>query len=354
MVVPVRNEGPYLDRAVSSILSQEYPGTVRRVSRGRTVRRRHRCCRSPGWPMDDGRVVVVPNPAGITPAGLNAAIAATNGSIVVRVDGHADLSAGYIRTAVETMCRDGRGERRRPAGPPTGDAVRGSGRGRDGVVARNGRRRIPFGWCCRSGRHRVPRRVRPGGRRRGRMVRRDADPEPGLRVEHPFAQIWRHGVVRPCTLRVVPAAPEPQSPRRAVLRVRILEGRGAPPAPRVVEASPGDSSGGRRCRRCGIAGGATMEISGLVAGGVHGGRRCDGSPPTTTLHGRRRPDDDSRQLVAGVAVGSGRPPAGGQATTRRSISLTPPRCVRPGDTTSNRRPPVRSRSMASNPGTRPR
>ncbi len=55
----------------------------------------------------DDRVTLVANPAGITPAGLNAAIAATSGSIVVRVDGHAELSNGYIRRAVETMCRTG-------------------------------------------------------------------------------------------------------------------------------------------------------------------------------------------------------------------------------------------------------
>ena len=106
VVVPVRNEGPYLERAVTSILAQAYP-------------RRFDVCLAVG-PSDDDtgavaarlassddRVQVVANPAGITPAGLNAAIAATEGSIVVRVDGHAELSDGYIRQAVLTMCRTG-------------------------------------------------------------------------------------------------------------------------------------------------------------------------------------------------------------------------------------------------------
>lgn len=106
VVVPVRNEAPNLAEAVASILSQDYaiPFDV---------------CLAVA-PSDDGteaearriadadsRVSVVDNPAGSTPAGLNAAIAATTGSIVVRVDGHAELSPGYVRRAVETMCRTG-------------------------------------------------------------------------------------------------------------------------------------------------------------------------------------------------------------------------------------------------------
>jgi succinoglycan biosynthesis protein ExoA len=106
VVVPVRNEGPFLDRAVASILAQGYPEPFD-------------VCLAVA-PSDDDtaevaarlaaahdRVVVVANPAGVTPAGLNAAITATQGSILVRVDGHAELSDGYIRRAVETMCRTG-------------------------------------------------------------------------------------------------------------------------------------------------------------------------------------------------------------------------------------------------------
>lgn len=106
VVVPVRNEGPYLERAVTSILAQDYPGpfdvclavapsdddtfeVARRLS------------------TDHPQVSMTANLAGVTPAGLNAAIAATRGSIVVRVDGHAHLSDGYIRRAVSTMIRTG-------------------------------------------------------------------------------------------------------------------------------------------------------------------------------------------------------------------------------------------------------
>ena len=106
VIMPIRNEAEHLEGAVASVLAQEYPEPFE-------------VCLAVG-PSDDGteavagrladrepRVLVVPNPAGITPIALNTAIAATTGDIVVRVDGHAALSDGYIRRAVETMIRTG-------------------------------------------------------------------------------------------------------------------------------------------------------------------------------------------------------------------------------------------------------
>lgn len=106
VVMPVRNEATHLERAVEAVLAQGYPGPFE-------------VCMAVG-PSEDGtealadrladrhpQVSVVANPAGLTPAGLNAAIRATSGEVVVRVDGHARLSAGYVRRAVQTMERTG-------------------------------------------------------------------------------------------------------------------------------------------------------------------------------------------------------------------------------------------------------
>jgi glycosyltransferase involved in cell wall biosynthesis len=51
----------------------------------------------------DERIVLVPNPTGRTPSGLNAAIAASRFEVVVRVDGHCVLPGNYISTAVQTL-----------------------------------------------------------------------------------------------------------------------------------------------------------------------------------------------------------------------------------------------------------
>jgi len=104
VVVPVLNEALHLRDAVSAILRQEYPLPFR-------------VCLAVGPSTDgteaiaaelasnDPRVIVVPNPTGRTPAALNLAIAATDSDVVVRVDGHSELSPGYVRRAVETMRR---------------------------------------------------------------------------------------------------------------------------------------------------------------------------------------------------------------------------------------------------------
>jgi glycosyltransferase involved in cell wall biosynthesis len=106
VVIPVLNEEQHLRSSVEAILRQDYPGNfdvclALGPSRDRT---------------DDvageltqrfANVRTVANPTGATPAGLNAAIQATSGEVVVRVDGHAVLPDGYITRAVETLQRTG-------------------------------------------------------------------------------------------------------------------------------------------------------------------------------------------------------------------------------------------------------
>jgi glycosyltransferase involved in cell wall biosynthesis len=106
VVVPVRNEAGSLEAAVAAITAQQYPGLLEvclavapsndgtEVVAGRLA-------------AADRRITVAANPAGSTPAGLNAAIRATSAPVIARVDGHAELAPGYIRRAVETMRRTG-------------------------------------------------------------------------------------------------------------------------------------------------------------------------------------------------------------------------------------------------------
>ena len=47
------------------------------------------------------------NPSGRTPDGLNAALSACTGDVVVRVDGHAELADDYVRVAVSELIRVG-------------------------------------------------------------------------------------------------------------------------------------------------------------------------------------------------------------------------------------------------------
>ena len=105
-VMPARNEERTIAAAVESVLTQEYDGPLDLIvavapSEDRTLEIVRRMA------AHDGRITVVENPAGRTPTGLNAAIAAATGDIIVRCDAHAELPPGYIGRAIETLARTG-------------------------------------------------------------------------------------------------------------------------------------------------------------------------------------------------------------------------------------------------------
>lgn len=106
VVTPILNEERHLAAAVRHVLSQDYPGELEVVlavgpSKDRTQEA------ADSLAAADPRVKVVPNPTGRTPAGLNAAIAASSHPIVARIDGHAMMPADYLRVAVETLQETG-------------------------------------------------------------------------------------------------------------------------------------------------------------------------------------------------------------------------------------------------------
>lgn len=104
VVMPARNAAGAIDQSVRAVLSEPLVSEVA-VAVG---------------PSDDGtedvaaalarhddRVRVVNNPDGHTPAGLNRAIGATTAEVVVRVDAHSTLPAGYVTRAVDALRESG-------------------------------------------------------------------------------------------------------------------------------------------------------------------------------------------------------------------------------------------------------
>ena len=104
--MPVRNEARHLAESVRHILQQDYPGEIELLlavgpSRDRTLAIAGQLA------ADNPRVIVVPNPTGTIPSGVNSAIKAARFGIITRVDGHAMLPPGYLRTAVRTLQETG-------------------------------------------------------------------------------------------------------------------------------------------------------------------------------------------------------------------------------------------------------
>lgn len=106
LVMTVRNEERHLAEAVERALDQGYPLPLELVL---AVGPSHDRTREVADSLaeQDSRVRVLDNPTGRTPNGLNAAIRASTGEVVVRVDGHAILPAGYVETGVRVLIESG-------------------------------------------------------------------------------------------------------------------------------------------------------------------------------------------------------------------------------------------------------
>ncbi len=104
VVMPVVNEERHLRAAVDRILTQDYAGELD-VTLAVGPSKDDTATVAAELASASDRIRVVDNPTGATPAGLNAAIAASAGEIVVRVDGHAMIPSDYVSTAVEVLQR---------------------------------------------------------------------------------------------------------------------------------------------------------------------------------------------------------------------------------------------------------
>lgn len=101
-IMPVLNERDYLERAVQTVLSQEFDGPSEIVlalgpSTDGTNELAQRLAAA------DPRVRLVDNPAADIPIGLNLAIAASVFPTIVRVDAHSELAPGYTARALGTL-----------------------------------------------------------------------------------------------------------------------------------------------------------------------------------------------------------------------------------------------------------
>lgn len=102
VILPILNEERYLRDAVHSILAQDYQGNFEIVLAVGPSKDKTREI-ADQLHLENSRVIVVDNPTGRTAAGLNAALAISRGSIVVRVDGHSQIPTNYISIAVELL-----------------------------------------------------------------------------------------------------------------------------------------------------------------------------------------------------------------------------------------------------------
>lgn len=104
--MPILDEERHLAESVGAILAQDWPGELEVIlALGPSSDRTDEVAAT--LAAADPRVVLVDNPTGRTPEGLNAAITKAQYPVVARVDGHGILSPGYLRTAAATLAATG-------------------------------------------------------------------------------------------------------------------------------------------------------------------------------------------------------------------------------------------------------
>ncbi|HEX9767110.1 MAG TPA: glycosyltransferase [Nitriliruptorales bacterium] len=155
VIIPARDAANTIVAAIESVLAQ-HPAPAQVVVAvppdDAGTRAALAAVNTGGTAQGGGTVLlVVDNPSGGTPDGLNAGLAKASGEIVARVDAHAVLPPGYLAVAIDGLARDEHigniGGIQRPVGTDEGSraiaAAMRSPLGSGGATYRSGRRSGP-------------------------------------------------------------------------------------------------------------------------------------------------------------------------------------------------------------------
>lgn len=107
-VMPVLNEQRYLESAVLSVLGQKLPAGFELelvLSLGKSKDKTTKIAKVLANAHPE--IQLVDNKSGGTSSGLNAAIAAATGDVIIRVDAHSELPAGYAELGLEILQQTG-------------------------------------------------------------------------------------------------------------------------------------------------------------------------------------------------------------------------------------------------------
>jgi len=106
VIIPTLNEASSIETVVRRLLTGISSTTVEViVADGRSTDATRE--RVAGLAVADPRIRLVDNPDRVTPAALNAAIAASHGDVILRMDGHAEPEPGYVDACLSVLAASG-------------------------------------------------------------------------------------------------------------------------------------------------------------------------------------------------------------------------------------------------------
>jgi len=105
LLLPVRNEVEMIERCLTAIAAQDYPGKMEIIiAEGESTDGTRAILEA--FAHKNPACIVLDNPEKITPTALNRAIRQARGEILLRVDGHCEIAPDYARRCVEHLLSD--------------------------------------------------------------------------------------------------------------------------------------------------------------------------------------------------------------------------------------------------------
>jgi glycosyltransferase involved in cell wall biosynthesis len=103
IIMPIRNEADFIERAIRSVLDNDYPAgrmeilVVDGLSDDGTREIVARLSKA------DSRLMMLDNPKRIAPAAMNIGLKAARGDLFIRVDGHVEIPADFIAKSIRCL-----------------------------------------------------------------------------------------------------------------------------------------------------------------------------------------------------------------------------------------------------------
>ena len=112
VLMPIRNEGDFIERSLGSVLAQDYPSNRMEVividgmsndATRETIRQVIRRQNAALQGIPSSRITILENPSKIVPAAMNLGLPRARGTVIIRVDGHCEILPDYVYRCVEAL-----------------------------------------------------------------------------------------------------------------------------------------------------------------------------------------------------------------------------------------------------------
>lgn len=103
VIMPVRNEGPFMKQSLQAILLQDYPQECLEVMVVDGMSDDETRGIIQDFKKLNPNILLMDNPKKIVSAGLNLALREAKGKIIIRVDGHCEIAPDYVSRCVELL-----------------------------------------------------------------------------------------------------------------------------------------------------------------------------------------------------------------------------------------------------------